>query len=253
MKNLTDVETLGATSAINTDKTGTLTLNQMMVSTLYTDGAWFTVEGEGYARPARSGRWPARRCPDFTRLAYGLVLDSDATVSDDGARHRRPDGGGAGGAGRQAGRRRRGDPAGLPAAGRGAVRLRVQVHGDLPPASQVDGADYVVELVKGGPDVVLARCSAGRRPAQRARRCRSSRSAAGSRRPTGSMGEKGLRVLAFAARLVADDELPLVHADPMALDHGSRLRRHGRHHRPAASVGEGGRGDRAARPASTSG
>ena len=50
VKNLTDVETLGATSAINTDKTGTLTMNEMMVSVIYAAGAWFNVEGEGYRK-----------------------------------------------------------------------------------------------------------------------------------------------------------------------------------------------------------
>ena len=49
---------------------------------------------------------------------------------------RRPDRGGAGRAVREARCRRRGDPAGLPADRRGAVRLRVQVHGHLPPRSR---------------------------------------------------------------------------------------------------------------------
>ena len=62
----------------------------------------------------------------------------------------------------------------------------------------VDGVDYVIELVKGAPDVVLARCSHEGGPLS------------GSQIPIGEaragidsankrMGESGLRVLAFAA------------------------------------------------------
>ncbi|MAT64132.1 MAG: calcium-translocating P-type ATPase, PMCA-type [Gammaproteobacteria bacterium] len=48
VKRLAAVETLGCTSVICTDKTGTLTLNQMTARRLWTRGTRLTVSGEGY-------------------------------------------------------------------------------------------------------------------------------------------------------------------------------------------------------------
>ena len=56
VKRLASVETLGCTTVICSDKTGTLTLNQMTARAFFYQGERFEVSGEGYRLKARSGR-----------------------------------------------------------------------------------------------------------------------------------------------------------------------------------------------------
>ncbi len=215
VKNLTDVETLGATSAINTDKTGTLTMNQMMVSDLYAGGSWFTVEGEGYRKTGEIRAVAGAPVPDFTRLALGLCLDSDATVDDEGNVIGDPTEAAlvvlAAKLGVDAEETRRAYPRLAEVPFDSEYKFMATFH-----EATVDGEPLLIELVKGAPDVVLARCSQTGGPLSGAQiriaEVRADINAANER-----MGEQGLRVLAFAARLLNTAERTIMHNDPMSL------------------------------------
>ena len=215
VKNLTDVETLGATSAINTDKTGTLTMNEMMVSVIYAADSWFTVEGEGYRKTGVIRSVAGKPVPDFTRLGLGLALDSDATVSDDGAVVGDPTEAAlvvlAAKLGVDAEETRRTYPRLAEVPFDSDYKFMATFH-----RVELDGTDHLIQLVKGGPDVVLARCTRSGGPLSGTQteiaEARPGIDAANAR-----MGEQGLRVLAFAARLVDESELQAMTDDPMSL------------------------------------
>ena len=82
VKRLRSVETLGSTSAICSDKTGTLTLNQMTARQLVLVGRRYSIEGEGYGTVGKILHVAGESDTPLEPFLLPMALANDATVRE---------------------------------------------------------------------------------------------------------------------------------------------------------------------------
>jgi Ca2+-transporting ATPase len=198
MKVLPAVETLGSTSAINSDKTGTLTMNQMTVREFTTMRHHYTVTGQGYSFDGQIQRTVGDAETDLDYVMYPCALCNDSDIQE-GAVVGDPTEGALyvlaqkGGVNVEAFRNNHPRVASVPFDS--DYKFMATFH-DM---TDGDGKPVVRAYVKGAPDVVLDRSSTGRMPGGGSQpltdQARSKVMAENER-----IAGQGLRVLALAQR-----------------------------------------------------
>jgi Ca2+-transporting ATPase len=220
VRRLAAVETLGAAGIIASDKTGTLTRNEMTVQVVVTASGRVTLEGSGYAPVGAVHRdgggaieGPLRL--ELERALAAADLANNATLREHDGRwtvQGDPTEGALLVAARKAGLKIRDLEERLPRAGEipfaSERKLMTTVHHDLSDPTRA------MVFTKGAPDVLLARCSAElvgdeRRPLTPARR-------EALLRENEALADRALRTLAVAIRRVSRDAVDLRtnHVDP---------------------------------------
>ncbi len=82
VKRLRSTETLGSTSAINSDKTGTLTLNQMTAVELTIPGRRYSISGSGYSAEGAIKHVYGQPEVPLEQFLLPMLLASDAVVTN---------------------------------------------------------------------------------------------------------------------------------------------------------------------------
>ncbi|MFQ5407720.1 MAG: cation-translocating P-type ATPase, partial [Anaerolineales bacterium] len=175
IRRLASVETLGSASVICSDKTGTLTQNEMTVVRMWIDGAYFDVTGDGYSPSGAvlraADETPATADPVVQNALRVALLANDAVLETDPTEDSRTGfrmvGGPTEGAlvvtAAKAGLWREAVEQDFPRVAENpfdsARKMMSTLHTIGAPAPGLDETSGVLACVKGAPDVVLNHCA----------------------------------------------------------------------------------------------